>query len=280
VAASLAACQVNDKPPPPPPAAKDAAAASQAARPVPKRPKIELPPPSVPPPGAEAPPAPPEVERIDEFRSRIGQVVVDRQKRRVEAPGRVNMNQGILEYYAVASQGKLHESVLELLVQPSHLHLGLLLAGLDPNVYRDSATGARTVLRAGGRMHLFVEWTDPKSGQRKRDNAEAWLYNRKRRKAPPPQEWTFLGSMFWNGHYSADGGRSIVALIPDDTCVVGVMGDEGNPYRGDDLGYEVNTKIIPPVGTPVTLVFEADGPAPAPASTPAPVSAPASAPTP
>jgi hypothetical protein len=256
----------------PPDAGAPATVAAAPQSVAPKKPKIELPPPQVPPPGTEAPPAPPQIERIDDYRARVGQVLVDRQKRRVEVPGRLNMTEGILEYYAVGPQGKLHESVLELFGVPSHLHVALLLVGLDPNTYRETATGVREVAKPGGRMRLFVEWTDPKTGKPRREPAENWLYNRQKKKAPPAGDWQFLGSSFWNGQYSADQGRSIVALIPDESCVVGAVGDAGNPYRGETMGYEVNTKVVPPLHTPVTLVFEAVGDPTAPG---APGSAPA-----
>ncbi len=279
LALSLGACTSEEAKKAPTAAASSAASPASTAAPpsvAAKKPKIELPPPSLPPPGAEPPPAPPTIERIDEHRARIGQVLVDRQRRRVEVPGRLNMTEGILEYYAVGPNGKLHESVLELSGVPSHLHVGLLLIGLDPNTYRDTSTGMREVVKPGGRMRLFVEWTDPKSGKHRREPAESWLYNRERKKAPPAGDWQFLGSSFWNGRYSADDGRSIVALIPDESCVVGVVGDAGNPYRGATMGYEVNTKVVPPLHTPLTLAFEAvaDAPAAPTGLAPAPQSGP------
>ena len=45
------------------------------------------------------------------------------------------MLEGILEYYAVASDGKLHESLLEIAGEPSHLHLALILAGFEASEY-------------------------------------------------------------------------------------------------------------------------------------------------
>jgi hypothetical protein len=197
------------------------------------------------------------VVKLDDSRLKIGETLVDRAARRIEVPAKVNMTQGILEYFACASTGKLHESVLETLDKPSHLHLALLLLALEPSEYvQDDRTGPR-VVREGSRVRLFVEWKDPK-GAPQRKPAEAWLYNRRRKSSPPAAAWTFLGSQFWNGEYGADTGKSIVGLIPDPTVVVGIVGNEGNPYQGME-GFEVHTKTIPPKGTPVTLVFEPAG---------------------
>ena len=250
------------------------AAASQAGRR-----KLELPPPIPPPPkpdgqpqrpedfrklaeaaGVGAPvlrPGAPPIVRLDEQRLKIGETLVDKAARRVEVPARVNMTEGILEYYACAPTGKLHESVLETLDKGSHLHLALLLLGLEPSEYvQDERIGPR-VVREGSRVRVFVEWKDAK-GAPQRKPAEAWLYNRRRKSSPSGANWTFLGSQFWNGEYSADTGKSIVGLIPDPTVVVGIVGNEGNPYQGME-GFEVFTKTIPPKGTPVSLVFEPAG---------------------
>lgn len=272
---------------PAPPAAKRDAARPDAARPdaAPSaargRRKIRLPEPEPPPPPPEGTPqspadlarlsqaasdgapvkqpgAPP-VQRLDEFRARVGQVLVDRRTHRVEMPGRFNQREGILEYYACASQGKLHESVLEVHVEPSHLHLALLLAGFEPTEYRTDEKKGMVPVKPGSRLKLSVEWKDAK-GKPHQASAEAWLYDRRTKKAPPAQQWVFQGSYFYQGRYVAEDGRSVVTLIPDETAVIGVEGDAGNPYRGDMLGFEVFTKVAPPMDTALTLVVEAGEP--------------------
>ncbi len=242
-----------------------------------RRKKIVLPPPMMPPPRpageprtpedlsrlsqqaasgqpADQPGAPP-IQRIDEFRLRVGQVFVDRKARKVEMPARVNMTEGILEYYAVGSNGKLHESVLELLPEPSHLHLALLLIGLEPTVWDpatvDQMPKAKTL---GSPLELWVEWDA--DGEHHRARAESWLYNRGVKAAPTAQAWVFQGSTFWNNRYAADTDRSVIGLIPDSQTVINIVGDIGNPYRGDAQGYEVYTAKIPPKGTSVTVVIE------------------------
>ena len=42
------------------------------------------------------------------------------------------MTTGILEYYAVAPQGKTHESIITYEGFISHVHLALLLIGMEP----------------------------------------------------------------------------------------------------------------------------------------------------
>ncbi|MCA9538045.1 MAG: hypothetical protein KC620_04120 [Myxococcales bacterium] len=206
-------------------------------------------------------PGAPPIQRLDAYRLRVGKVFVDRLNRFVSVPARVNMSEGILEYYGVGTNGKLHESVLELFAEPSHLHLGLVLIGLEQTVYRKDTDPMKPpeIERPGGEVELFVEWTDATTKKPRRENAEAWLFDRKAKGAPPRLRWFFQGSTFWNNRYSADMDRSTLALIPDSSAVLVVGSDAGNPYRGDAQGYEVFTKVIPPVGTPVKLIIAAAG---------------------
>ncbi len=229
-----------------------------------KRKKIKLPDPMQPPPRPEGEPGSLEdFQSLDAYKLRVGKVFVDRLTRRVEIPAQVNMTEGILEYYAVSSNGKLHESVLELFAEPSHIHLALVLIGLDPTVYdRSDPMKPPVVTKPGGELHMFVRFQDPKQGKEVEQAAELWLYNRARKGAPEPARWVFQGSAFWNNRYSADSDRSVTALIPDESAVVGTRIAAGNPYQGGELGYEVFTKVIPPKGTKVTYILEAVGPKP------------------
>lgn len=237
-------------------------------------------------------PGAPPIKRLDAYRLRVGAVFVDRLNRFIEIPTKVNMQEGILEYVAVGTNGKLHESVLEVLAEPSHVHLGLLLVGLEPRAYekQEDVYALPKLAKEGGRIELTMQWTDPKTGEERRDPPAVWLYNRKNKGAPPAQAWFFEGSQFWNGRYSADVERSVVSLIPDMNAVIVIGGDAGNPYRGDALGFEVYKERIPPNGTPVKLIAKVHGakpptvepgkkPTPAPAPGAAPTDAPAPSPT-
>jgi hypothetical protein len=255
------------------------AAAAAATRP----PKITLPPPMAPPPKPDGQPqsagdltalaraaaAGQPVQRagaptfvvLDDARRKIGGTIVDTVRRRVEIPAKINMVTGILEYMSCASDGKLHESVLEQLDRGSHLHIALLLLDQMPAEFvNDEKTGPRLV-RQGSPLRVSVEFADLKTGKTVSRPAESFLYSRKRKGSPKQVDWVFQGSTFWNGDYSADTSKSIMGLVPDPTTVIAVMGNEGNPYQGME-GFEVHTKAIPPKGTPVTLVIEPAAPPP------------------
>ena len=215
--------------------------------------KIEMPPPMPPPPKPDGQPQRPEDLRriveaaaagkpdarpgappivvLDDHRRKIGETLVDLKARRIEVPARVNMVQGILEYFSCASTGKLHEAVLEQLDRPSHLHLALLLLDQEPTeTAPDEKLGTR-VVRLGTKVRISVEVPDPKTGVAKRLPAEAWLYSRKRKGSPKSIEWVFQGSQFWNGDYSADQSKSVIGLVPDPTTVVSPSVTRATPIR-------------------------------------------------
>ena len=62
----------------------------------------------------------------------MGKALVDTRARTVTCPGRINMDEGAIEYLAVAPRGKTHESLLLIDARPLHLQLALLLLGLEP----------------------------------------------------------------------------------------------------------------------------------------------------
>ena len=205
-------------------------------------------------------PGAPPIERINETQLRVGRVLVDRAKRRLEIPVRVNMIAGILEYYGVASNGKLHESVIEIGVEPSHLHLGLILLGVEQIVYDyGDFKKPPVIVKPGGRLKLTVKYVDPKTKKTREHAAEDWLYNRKLKGPPAPLAWTFQGSTFWQNRYGADMDRSVITLINDQIAVIGTTAQAGNPYQGEGLGFEVNEKIIPMKGTAATLIISVLG---------------------
>ncbi len=225
--------------------------------------------------------APSGIKRLDAYRLKVDEIFVDRLERKLEIPCKLNMEEGILEYFAVSSQGKLHESVLECMIRPRRLHLAFLLIGMEVAKLQIDPKHIKPpqILRDGGAVKLFVRWQD-QQGAQQRCPAEEWLYNRKEDTSPPVGEWHFLGSRFQDGRYSADQEGSLIGLVPDSSVLLESGSFQGNPYQGADLGFEVFKARTPPRGTPVTLIAELirtvgpeHAPAPAPKAKAAPKAA-------
>ena len=165
----------------------------------------------------------------------------------VVADGHIVLTNGILEFLAVEAGGRDYESLLTLACRPSALKFALLLAGLP-----EGETN-------GAILRLDVEWAA--AGQTNRRPVESFLVDRRTGQAPAPMPFVFTGSFFGpdlsgsNQLFHADLEQAHIALWWQRAALINVRDANGNPYRGDDQGFEINSKLVPPVGTPIQLIF-------------------------
>lgn len=205
----------------------------------------------------------------------------------IRVEGEVCIEQGILEYLAVARGGKAYESLVSLNCRPSHLQAALLIAGyqpgeVDPPVRGDFAPdgdpaahptpeGALQVTappsrywsdssREPTRVTLEVE-LQRADGAWERRPIESMLLDRSTRRPPSRLMWAFTGSFFHRDPSSgfevfvADAEKSLIALWYDPTALLNLSQDVGNPYRGEDTGLEANPETLPARGTPIRLIL-------------------------
>jgi hypothetical protein len=186
-------------------------------------------------------------ERIGEHQYRIGRVVVDTAARQIRVPCRVNMRRGAIEFLAVASEGKLHESVLLAEAEPIHVHVALLLLGLEPG------EGARyhgdLSPPHGPGVEAQVEWQA--AGRTQTARLEEFAWDIPSRRPMPPVAWLFTGAApLARGARTAEE-RSLVATYRDPGAVL----TNPLPTGADDTVYKVNERLVPPVGTSVTVLL-------------------------
>ena len=157
----------------------------------------------------------------------------------VEAAGKIVTADDILEFIAVESEGRDYESLLTLECRPSALKFALLLIGCETN----------------SPVSIEVEWQD------KRVPVEQWLIDRRTKKSPAALPWIFTGSYFGkdpiNGKeiFHADEEQAFISLWWQPSMLINLKQDFGNPYQGKEQGFEANSKLVPPTGTPVKLIF-------------------------
>lgn len=200
---------------------------------------------------AAGPGVPPEAEKIGEDRYRLGKVVVDLKAKTATCTGKVNMSKGVVEYFAVAPQGKLHESVLSLDVRPLHLQLGLILLGLEPK------GGLRyqgdTQVPKGSPVQVFTSWQ--RAGKSVKVHAEEMVWDVVKKRPMERGAWVFSGSAIDKGGFVADRELSLVATYRDPAAIV----NNALPTGSDDSIYKVNERIVPHWDTPVTVTFTPAG---------------------
>jgi hypothetical protein len=161
------------------------------------------------------------------------------EKKFVEATGQVATTNGILEFVAVEKQGRDYESLFTLDCRPSALKFALLLIGCETN----------------SPISIEMEWRD------KRVPVEQLLIDRHTKKPPTKLSWVFTGSYFTKSVldgkevFMADEEQAFIALWWQPSTLINLKQDFGNPYRGEQQGFEPNAMAMPIDGTPVKLIF-------------------------
>jgi hypothetical protein len=204
---------------------------------------------------------PPEAEKITENVYRIGRVVLDMKARTVTCDGQVNMRKGMIEYMAVTPVGKRHESVLVLDLAPVHLQVAMLLLGLEAGGglrYQGDPQAPR-----GDTVEIRVQWRE--GGKAREASLEELAWDIPRRRPMAPHAWVFTGLRAGGDRPPArlarpspagDWEGSLIASFHDPDAMFNNPLAEGS----DDTVYKVNERLVPPVGTPVTLTLRAGHP--------------------
>jgi len=192
---------------------------------------------------------PADAERISENVYRIGKVIVDLKGRTVTCPAKINMQRGLVEYLAVATRGKLHESVLEVDARPLHIQLGLIMLGLEPQ------GGLRyqgdTKLPKGPPVDVWISWE--KAGTEVKLPAEQLLWDLNKKRPMEVNPWVFSGSMVTIAGFAADSEKSLIATYRDPVALI----NNRLPTGSDDTVYVANHRVLPREGTEVQLVIHA-----------------------
>ncbi len=187
---------------------------------------------------------------------RQANVRVDRAKRQVVVPARVELREGMLEFLLCVKGVKDHETVLVTDVPPSSLHAGLLALGLMPGRPGRWGTppGGEPVFEPpqGAQLRISLQWKDA-AGKPREAPAAAWLKPAGQDKHLKDLTWVFVGSDFLDdGRYWADVEGLLVSVANFAASVIDV------PFKSSDENafreFAARTKAIPPKGTPVDVV--------------------------
>jgi hypothetical protein len=194
------------------------------------------------------PPTPPRIVQVGPTRYRVGRIKVDKRRGRLFARGFVLRDEPPLEYVAVTRKGhKGYESLLELYAGAHEFHLASILVGVDPEVAeRVRKDDARRI--AGDPVDLRVAWRDGAAVRTvpAGDLVElegATLGN---------GEWVYIGSIHMpDGRFMAHHSGAAVGFVHYPSSIIehrtGLLGRFGD--------VRPNTRLLPPVGTRVTLIL-------------------------
>ena len=194
------------------------------------------------------------VERVDSNLLKIGLVTINQATRSIRFQASVNMNQGPVEYLVVAENGKLHEAVFMTKASLRDIHLAMVLLGVKPGGFMPKADKSLTVPEESS-VNASVEWEgngpivkhpltsiillageNPNAAAIRTLDEGVWLYN---------------GSKFDAGGFQALREGSVISLIADDSALVN---NPGSDRTRDDI-HLPNTLLLPPMGTPVSIIL-------------------------
>lgn len=190
--------------------------------------------------------------------SKLPHITIDMPSRSVRVDAEMLGVEAPLEFFCVQSGTNEHESVLRSPVKASHLHLALLIIGLEPGsplTYSDATK--KWTPPHGPPLHIELEWTDDK-GKAHRMPAYRAMRNLKTKETMPALTWVFTGSrVMEDGNYAADVTGYLISVVNFDLTVIDIP--ELKSSSNDLLEWERNPDTVPPAGTKVTLVIRPAG---------------------
>jgi hypothetical protein len=190
--------------------------------------------------------------------SKMPHMSVDVPHKQIRVECQVLNPQMPLEFFCCMTGTAEHEAVLRSAVLPSHLHLGLLMLGLQPGEpVHYSKAADKWLPPHGPPLQIFCEWAD-KDGKGVRVPAYRMMRNVKTKKAMPVMTWIFAGSrVMEDGKYAADTTGYIVSVVNFDLTVIDIP--ELASSANETLEWEYNPDVVPAKGSTVWMVIEPAG---------------------
>jgi len=193
----------------------------------------------------------------------LGSVRLDKNKRTVQFPAQLNMNEGLIEYLLVTSKGKTHESLLKTDAEPYQIHTAMLLLGAKgapptpellqapSSPYHANATnGIAKKLFAGDGITIELSWTDSRG--EKKIRAEESVFNLQTKKLASVENWIYNGSRVVEGAFIAQRDGSLVAMVDD----ADALANNPRPGHDNDQIWQINTNGLPPLNTTLQVTFK------------------------
>lgn len=180
---------------------------------------------------------------------------LDSREKTVLVDGQICLREGMLEMFACTRNTKEHEAIVSANTKAYLVHAGLLSLGAEaghPVQFQPTYKPA-----AGTEIDVFVRWRDAQ-GREQTARAQDWIRD-VRTKKPMSPPFVFGGSSFWTDpdsgkkSYQAEGGDFVcVSNFGTAMLDLPVKSSQAN----DELEFEAFAEKIPPLGTPVRLVFK------------------------
>ncbi|HPN39534.1 MAG TPA: YdjY domain-containing protein [Melioribacteraceae bacterium] len=185
--------------------------------------------------------------KIDENIYKLDNIYINTLEKTVSFNGQINMSEGLIEVFATAKHGKLHEALVVADIVPYFLQVSLLLLGLNSTEFVEYYKNSQKA----DFLEIYIEWQV--NNDTKRYRIEECIWDKSKDREMPKTNWVFIGSRIENGKFMADINRSLITTYNDIYTII----DNPTEDRNNDEIYFVNKKIIPPKNTDVTIIIKA-----------------------
>ena len=178
----------------------------------------------------------------------LGAVRIDKERRAVSFPARINQRTGVVEYAVVTTSGKTHESIFRTEAQPTHIHLGMLLLGVKPadtNLFPANLA----VPPPGEPVRVEVSWQA--GGREVRRALEEFIVAGNDRQTLSPGIWIYNGSHLARRTFLAQRDGSIISVHIDPDALV----NNPRPGRENDDLHSVNSAALPTEDLPLEITL-------------------------
>jgi hypothetical protein len=158
-----------------------------------------------------------------------------------------------LEFFVCAAGGAEHETVLRSRAKASHLHLALLMAGVEPGDPVRREREGKWLPPRGVLLKITCEFE--KEGKKVSVPAQRMMRDLKSKKELPPIRWVFVGSkVMEDGRYAADVTGYLIPVVNFELAVLDVP--QLRSSSNETLEWEVNPEVAPARESKVWLVIE------------------------
>ncbi len=186
--------------------------------------------------------------------AKMPHVEVDTHKKQVRVECDTVNAEMPLEFLCCAADTHEYEAVMRTGAKASHIHMALLMVGLQPGepVHYVEAEKKWAAPR-GAAVGISCEFE--KEGKTVVVPAYRMMRNVKTKKEMPATHWVFAGSRLSEDGYAADGTGYVVTVVNFDMALIDVP--ELASSSNETLEWEINPEVCPKKGTKVTMILEA-----------------------
>ena len=203
----------------------------------------------------------------------LGDIRFDLAKRTVQFPATVNMDEGAIEFALVGTQGKIHESIFATEIRPMHLRAVFSLLHFEPSTPPKEGEPENPSERRA-LVDINISWTVHPNGESNDPDQDKTKAEAETKRVPlrecilvmefeqisefdekvhlnplPKGPWNYTGSRFDDYGFEAERELDFIGVQFRPSALINLP----HPKSDRDDLWQANAKILPEIGTPVTI---------------------------